>query len=134
MTSSHLENISPKIIFPSELPASREMIYFLILIHILEFSWLYNASPEYVPCWSRNKAEPRSLEWVNNAIVSMCWTINFKAQEWVGLQIILCESLQLRYVYWSLHLQTPWIREIDRRGSLCKLRFHYKYLIIWGSH
>lgn len=45
MAPSHFENISPEIIFPPELPAAREMIYFLILINIFKLPWFDYSGP-----------------------------------------------------------------------------------------
>jgi len=49
MTSAHLEYVSPEVVLSSELPTPWEVIYFLVLIDVLELSWLDNAGPEHVP-------------------------------------------------------------------------------------
>ena len=45
MAPTHLEDISPKVVFPPELPAAREMIDLLILIDVFKFAWFDNACP-----------------------------------------------------------------------------------------
>ena len=93
MTPSHFENIPPEVVFPPELPAARKVVDFLILINIFKFPWLDYSSPEDVPCWAGDQAEPRSLQRIHHTVVGMSWAIYLEAKERVGLQVILSDSL-----------------------------------------
>jgi hypothetical protein len=49
ISSSLTLDVSPEVAFVTNVPCSSKMIYLLILIHILEFTWSNQASPQGIP-------------------------------------------------------------------------------------
>ncbi len=63
----------------------------------------------------------------------MCRTIYFEAQKRVGLQIILNEAFQSRYIYGSLHFEASRVWKIDNLWSFVEHGLHEKDLVVWGT-
>ncbi len=91
--SLHAEHISPQIVFPAEMPAAWEVIDFLVLIDVFEFTRLDKARPEDVPSGAGYQPEAGGLERVDDAVIGVSRAVYFEPKERVGLQIVLGESL-----------------------------------------
>jgi hypothetical protein len=49
MRSFHFEDVPPEVVLATQVPSSRKVVDLLILVDMLELTWLDQTGPEYIP-------------------------------------------------------------------------------------
>ena len=107
MLPSLFLNISPQISFGTQTPGVREMVDFLVLIHVFELAGPDEVGPHAVPgggsvarCYH---VKTSCFKGINNTVVNMRLRY-FKRKVAVWLKLILGDHLNSILLEWALHL------------------------------
>jgi len=79
MRTLHAEHVAPEVVFTTEVPTTRKVVYLLVLVDLLKSIRFHNASPEYIPVWGRwDESEPSCLQRIYHAIVCVRRTVHLE--------------------------------------------------------
>ena len=88
---AHPLHVPPHVVFPTDCPGAREVIYMLLRVHVPQTALPEETGPDDIPSGPSHMPKAGHLQGVHHAVIGMSAVRNFEAWSAIWLKLLLVE-------------------------------------------